>query len=101
MVRKPVFIRRFDPSLSLSGCFVRKAENAGGVRRYQGCGQDFILYHDNWDTGNLYIPGGICFFRPQLANYFILGMRKFRERVDGNTIVLQGPYLYMSKLVNA
>ncbi|MBK6967425.1 MAG: adenylate/guanylate cyclase domain-containing protein [Bacteroidales bacterium] len=42
---------------------------------------------------------GFMLFRPQMANYFILGMRKFRARVDGNTIVLQGPYIYMSKLV--
>ncbi|MFH1118845.1 MAG: adenylate/guanylate cyclase domain-containing protein [Bacteroidota bacterium] len=42
---------------------------------------------------------GYMLFRPQAANYFILGMRKFRARVDGNTIVLQGPYLYMSKLI--
>jgi succinate dehydrogenase hydrophobic anchor subunit len=42
---------------------------------------------------------GFMLFRPQPANYFILGMRKFRARVDGNTIVLQGPYLYMSKLI--
>lgn len=42
---------------------------------------------------------GYMLFKPQLANYFILGMRKFRARVDGNTIILQGPYLYMAKLV--
>lgn len=42
---------------------------------------------------------GFMIFRPQISNYFILGMRKFRARVDGNTIVLQGPYIYMSKLV--
>jgi hypothetical protein len=42
---------------------------------------------------------GYMLFKPQVANFFILGMRKFRARVDGNTIVLQGPYLYMSKLI--
>jgi hypothetical protein len=42
---------------------------------------------------------GYMLFRPQMANYFILGMRKFRAKVDGNTILLQGPYIYMSKLV--
>lgn len=42
---------------------------------------------------------GFMLFRPQPGNYFILGMRKFRARVDGNTIILQGPYLYMSKLI--
>ncbi|MBK6344494.1 MAG: adenylate/guanylate cyclase domain-containing protein [Bacteroidales bacterium] len=42
---------------------------------------------------------GYMLFKPQGANFFILGMRKFRARVDGNTIVLQGPYLYMSKLI--
>ncbi len=42
---------------------------------------------------------GYMIFRPQIANYFILGMHKFRARVDGNSILLQGPYIYMSKLV--
>ena len=42
---------------------------------------------------------GFMLFKPEPANYFILGMRKFRARVDGNTIVLQGPYLYMSRLI--
>ncbi|MCB9015838.1 MAG: adenylate/guanylate cyclase domain-containing protein [Lentimicrobiaceae bacterium] len=42
---------------------------------------------------------GFMLFRPQAGNYFILGMRKFRARVDGNTIILQGPYLYMSRLI--
>jgi len=42
---------------------------------------------------------GFMLFRPQMANFFILGMRKFKARVDGDTIILQGPFLYMSKLV--
>lgn len=42
---------------------------------------------------------GFLLFRPEPGNYFILGMRKFRARVDGNTIILQGPYLYMSRLI--
>ncbi|KAF5028151.1 hypothetical protein DSECCO2_662050 [anaerobic digester metagenome] len=42
---------------------------------------------------------GFIIFKPQLSNFFILGMRKFSVRVDGNTLILQGPYLYMTKLL--
>lgn len=42
---------------------------------------------------------GFMLFKPEPGNFLILGMRKFRARVDGNTILLQGPYLYMSRLI--
>ncbi|MDD2526972.1 MAG: adenylate/guanylate cyclase domain-containing protein [Lentimicrobiaceae bacterium] len=42
---------------------------------------------------------GFMLFKPQPSNFFILGMRKFRARVDGNTLILQGPYLYMNRLL--
>lgn len=42
---------------------------------------------------------GFMLFRPEPGNFLVLGMRKFRARVDGNTIILQGPYLYMSRLI--
>ena len=42
---------------------------------------------------------GFMLFKPQPSNFFILGMRKFRARVDGNTLILQGPYMYMLRLL--
>lgn len=42
---------------------------------------------------------GFMLFKPHPSNFFILGMRKFRARVDGNTLILQGPYLYMLRLL--